>query len=158
MKRIDAIKNIMNEITDEIVITSAGRISREVFNVKDRPLNFYVMGSMGATLGVGIGVALSKPEKEVVVIAGDGDILMGLDTLVLLKKLQKEDKIKNLTLYILDNNQYQSTGGQKTISDAVDFRLLCDCMVIFCKDSEIDVPRISIEHEELKERFMNAIR
>jgi len=157
MKRIDAIKELMNSITDELVVTSAGKISREVFYIKDRPENFYVQGSMGATVGIGIGVAVIKPNKKVVVIAGDGDVLINLDNLVLLNKLQKDGLIKNLTLYILDNNQFQSTGGQKTCSDAVDFRLLCDCFVIFCDDKGIDVPRISISHNKIRERFMNAI-
>jgi sulfopyruvate decarboxylase subunit beta len=184
MIRLQAIESIMKEITNEIVVTSAGKISREVFNTKDRPLNFYNQGAMGATIGIGIGLALSKPNKKVVVIAGDGDVLINLDNLVLLNKLQElyvakgldmampfiregnEQKANNiitenkfnLDLYILDNNQYQSTGGQKTCSDAVDFRLLCDCKVIFCKVGDVEVPRISISHEEIKERFMNAIR
>jgi len=184
MKRIDAIRNIMNSITNEAVISSCGRISREVYYVKDRPRNFYVMGSMGATLGIGIGVAISKPDIKVVVIAGDGDILMNLDTLILLNKLQdiysgqalekarkfvkngdlhKINKIIvenkfNLELYILDNRQYQSTGGQNTISGAVEFRNLCDCKVIFCGGNEEDVPRIDIPHEKIKERFQNAIK
>jgi len=156
MQRIEAIRNIMNTVDDSsIVISSCGKISREVFYVKDRPKNFYVQGSMGSSLAIGIGISLCKPEK-VVVIAGDGEILMSLGTLVLLNKLQKEKKV-NIDLYILDNNKFQSTGGQKTCSDAVEFRLLCDCKVIFCSDSEVEVPRISIPHKEIKERFMNAI-
>jgi len=159
MKRILAIKNLMNIVTDDtVVVTSAGKISREVYFAKDRPLNFYVQGSMGAALPVAMGIALCKPDREVIVIAGDGEILMGLDSLVLLNKLQKQDKLKNLRLYILDNNSYQSTGNQPTCSDAVDFRLLCDCKVIFCKDSAINVSRISMEHEDIKRRFMNAIK
>jgi len=158
MKRINAIREIMNQVTNEIVITSAGRISRETHYVKDRPLNFYVQGSMGATLGVGIGIALCKPDKEIIVISGDGDTLINLDNLVLLNKLQKIGKVKNLKLFILDNNEYQTTGGQKTVSDAIDFRYLCDCKVIFCSNSEEEVPRIDISHKEIKERFMNAIR
>jgi len=158
MRRENAIQNIMNQVTDEIVVTSAGKISRETYAIKDRPRNFYVQGSMGASLGIGIGLALSKPDMVVVVIAGDGEILMNLDTLVLLNKLQKEDKVKNLKLFILDNNEYQSTGGQKTCSDAIDFRLLCDCKVIFVKRGGSDVPRIGISHKKIKERFMDAIK
>ena len=156
MERIQAIENIMNTVTDEIVISSCGKISREVYAVKDRNENFYVQGSMGATLPIGIGVALSKPDKKVIVITGDGDMLMSLGSLVLLNKLQKEKKV-NIDLYILDNNQYESTGGQKTCSDAVDFRYLCDCKVIFCKESKKQVPRIDIPHYKIRRRFQNAI-
>ena len=172
----------MNTVTNELVITSAGRISRETFYVRDRPENFYVQGSLGATLGIGIGVALNT-KKKVIVIAGDGDILISLGTLVLLKKLQWEyekealkktavvdknnlkkineiieDGKFNLNLYILDNNQYQSTGGQPTVSNHIDFRMLCDCKVIYCGDSEMEVPRINIPHQEIKKRFMNAVK
>lgn len=184
MKRIDAIKNIIDYVNDEdVIVSSCGHISREVFFLKDRSLNFYVMGSMSASLGVAIGVALNT-KRKVVVIAGDGEILMNLGTLVVLNKLQRKygnmaidkarkyiasgDKTKanniivnnqfNLDLYILDNGQYESTGGQDTCSDAIDFRLLCKCKVVFCKDSETTVPRITMTHKEIKERFMNAIR
>jgi len=154
MRRLEAVRYIMNTIEDEIVVSSAGKISREVYYVKDRPRNFYVQGSMGSALGVGIGIALSRPDRHVLVIAGDGEVLMNLGTLVLMKKLDLE----NLELYILDNNQYQSTGGQKSISDAVEFRCLGYCKVIFCKESEKEVPRISVPHNEIKERFMEAIK
>ena len=158
MKRIEAIEEIMRDVTDEIVVTSCGKISREVFATKDRPLNFYVMGSMGSTLPIAIGISLCKPSKKVVVIVGDGEVLMSLGTLTLLNKLQKEQKINNLILYILDNNSYSSTGGQKTVSDAVEFRLLCDCKVIFVEEGNSDVPRISLKPVQIKERFMEAIR
>lgn len=157
MDRLLAIEQLMKEITDELVITSAGKISREVFYVKDRPENFYVQGSMGATLGISIGVALNT-SKKVVAIIGDGEALMSLGSLVLLNKFQKEDKLQNLKLYIIDNNQYQSTGGQQTISKAIDFRILCSCIVIFCGGNDVGVPRIDIPHEKLKERFMDAIK
>ena len=112
----------MDEITDELVICSTGMISREVYALKDRPENFYVMGSMGASLGIGIGVALHTKQK-VVVIMGDGDILMSLGTLVLANKL----KIPNLRIIIMDNNCYSSTGCQPTCSDAVDFTKIANC-------------------------------
>jgi len=154
MQRIEAIKNIMNSITDDIVVSSAGMISREVYAVKDRPRNFYVQGSMGATLPIAIGLALSETKEKVIAIVGDGEILMNLGSLVLMKKLD----LKNLELYILDNNQYQTTGGQPTCSDAIDFRLLCYCKVIYCSESKEKVPRIELEHEEIRRRFMEAIR
>jgi len=144
-------KNIKD---DEILLTSCGMISREVYEIKDRPKNFYNQGAMGSTLGIGIGVAINKPDMKVKVIIGDGEALMSMDTMVLLKKLD----LKNLELFILDNNKYDSTGGQSTISDAVDFRLLCYCKVIFCSDSKTKVPRIDIPHVKIKERFMNAIK
>jgi len=155
MNRIDAIEDIMGEITDEIVVTSCGMISRETYHIKDRDRNFYVMGSMGATLGIAIGIALNKPNDRVIVICGDGEILMSLGTLALFKKLN----LPNLFLHILDNNEYASTGGQKTISDVVDFKSIGGnkCNIIKVEGGNSDVGRIPIPHEKIKERFMNAI-
>ena len=152
MKRVDAIRNIMKDITDELVICSTGMISREVYMVKDRPENFYVMGSMGASLGIGIGLALHT-DRNIVVIAGDGDILLSLGTLVLMNKLN----LKNLKLYILDNNCYASTGCQKTCSDAVDFATIADCTVVPVEVEKGTAPRVAISHKELATRFYNAI-
>jgi sulfopyruvate decarboxylase subunit beta len=152
MKRIDAIKSIMDNVRDELVISSCGMISRELFLVKDRPENFYVTGSMGSSLGIGIGLALHT-ERKVIVIAGDGEILMSLGTLVLFNKL----KLENLKLYILDNNCYETTGGQKTCSDAIDFTKIADCTVINVETGDNTAPRISIAHREIAKRFYETI-
>lgn len=147
------IKNIMNSVTDELVISSAGMISREVYSVRDRPGNFYVMGSMGASLGVGIGLALNT-NRDVLILAGDGEILMSLGTLVLMNKL----KLSNLRLVILDNNSYQSTGGQKTVSDAVDFTQICkNCEVYKVELTDSNIPRIDIPHVEITKRFYSEV-
>jgi len=154
MKRIDAIKQIMDSVDDELVISSTGKISRELYNIKDRSANFYVMGSMGASLGVGIGVALHT-DRKVIVIAGDGDILMSLSTLVLMNKL----KLPNLSLYIIDNNCFESTGGQKTCSDAVDFTTICthNCKVMKVEATSSIIPRIDMPHKDVMRRFYNEI-
>jgi len=152
MKRIEAIREIMDSIGDKLVVTSAGMISREVYAVRDRPENFYVMGSMGASLGIGIGLALNT-NKKVLVIAGDGEVLMSLGTLVLMNKLE----LPNLSLVILDNNCYQTTGGQKTCSDAVDFSRICDCEVIEVEGGERKVGRVGIPHRDIVRRFRNAV-
>ncbi len=154
MKRIDAIRKIMGSVKDELVVSSAGMISREVYSVRDRCRNFYVMGSMGASLGVGIGLALNT-DMEVLILAGDGEVLMSLGTLVLMNKLG----LPNLKLVILDNNCYQSTGGQKTCSDAVDFTQICmqNLEVLDVEPEGSDAPRIDIPHREIARRFYDEI-
>ena len=150
----DVIKEIMNTVTDELVICSTGMMSRLVYHERDRPENFYVMGSMGASLGIGIGLALHKPERKVLVIAGDGDILMSLGTVVLMNSLQ----LPNLKLIIIDNNCYSSTGCQPTCSDAVDFTTLAACQVYNVPAEKEDVGRVALSPKEITKRFMNAIR
>ena len=154
MNRTKAIEEIMTPLKRELVVSSVGMISREVYAVRDRPRNFYVMGSMGASLGIGIGLALNTSE-QVLVIAGDGEILMSLGTLVLLNKL----RLPNLRLVILDNNCYQTTGGQRTCSDAVDFTDICShhCYVINVECTKRTVGRITIPCEEIAKRFRNVI-
>ena len=91
--------------------------------------------------------------RNVYVIIGDGEALMSLGTLVLYNKL----KMQNLGLIILDNGCYQSTGGQKTCSDAVDFTKLCGCVVFKVDPESKPVPRIPLSTKEITRRFYNAI-
>ena len=143
----------MDSVENELIVSSCGMISREVYQIKDRPRNFYVMGSMGASLGIGIGIALHKPDTNVIVIAGDGEILMSLGTLVLMNKLC----LRNLELYILDNHCYSSAGGQPTCSDAVNFGDIVNCKVIEVEPDKGEAPRIDISPKEIEERFYDAI-
>lgn len=114
LTRIKTIKLIIEkEGINPLYITSTGMISREFneLNVNNNLLHFPMMGSMGNTLGIGIGCALNS-NRKIVVIEGDGSALMGYSNIPLYKFLN----LDNLIYYILDNNCYASTGGQKTIS------------------------------------------
>ena len=153
MKRIDAIRKIMKKVKDEIVISSTGMISRELCAVKDRPENFYMMGSMGNALGIGLGIAINSKHK-VIVISGDGAALMSLGTMVLHKKLNPA----NLKHYILDNRCHGSTGGQPTCSDAIDFsKIAPNTKVIKVSKEKGDAPRITLTPKQIMRRFKNAV-
>ena len=153
MKRIDAIKKIVKNIKDEIIISSTGMISRELYAVKDRPRNFYMLGSMGCALGIGLGIACNSKHK-VIVISGDASALMSLGTLALHKKLNPH----NLKHYILDNNCHSSTGGQPTCSDVIDFsKLAPNTQIIKVSKEKGDAPRIPLLPKQITERFKNAI-
>jgi len=153
IKRIDAIREIMKDVKDEVVVASTGMICRELYAVQDRPRNFYMMGSMGCALGIGLGIALNSGHN-VIVISGDGAALMSLGTLALHKKLNP----LNLTHYILDNNCNSSTGGQLTCSDAVDFsKLAPNTNVIKISEEKGDVPRIPLSPKQIALRFKDAI-
>lgn len=113
MKRIDAIRLIAECLTgDECVIATAGKPSRELFSVWDRQKNFYMQGSMGHAPSIGLGVALSKPRKKVVVLDGDGALLMHLGILSTIGHY----KPKNFYHVVLDNESYETTGNQDTTS------------------------------------------
>ncbi len=144
----------MKDIKDEIVISSTGMISRELYAVKNRPRNFYMEGSMGCALGIGLGIAINSKHK-VIVISGDAAVLMSLGTLALHKKLNP----KNLKHYILDNNCHSSTGGQPTCSDVIDFsKMAPNTVVIKVSKEKGDAPRIPLSPKQIMRRFRNAIR
>lgn len=153
MKRIDAVREIMKNVKDEVVISSTGMISRELYAVGDRPRNFYMMGSMGCALGIGLGIALNSKHK-VIVISGDGAALMSLGTLALHKKMNPN----NLMHYILDNGCHSTTGGQPTCSEVVNFSQLApDTIVTKVSAEKGDAPRIPLSPKQIKERFKDAI-
>lgn len=154
MKRIDILNKIFKDINEnDIVIACTGYISREIFAHFDRPLNFYMMGSMGNALAIGMGLALNI-NQMVIVINGDGSALMGLGAMVTAKRL----RLFNLIHYILDNNAHESTGGQRTNSHLIDFRHLYGNTIVYQMDKENpEPPRITLEPKQITERFKNAL-
>ena len=105
----------MTAVKDELVVVCNGMIGREAFTAKDREANFYMIGSMGLALSIGLGVALVKPKKRVLVLDGDGNVLMSTGVLA----SAGAAGAKNLLHVVLDNEAHGSTGDQRTISGQV---------------------------------------
>ena len=82
MARREAIEDIMKCIDDELIICNIGFPSRELYDIEDREENFYMIGSMGLASSIGLGLALAQPERDIVVIDGDGSLLMNMGSLV----------------------------------------------------------------------------
>jgi len=116
MARREAIEEIMKSIDDELIICNIGFPSRELYDIDDRPLNFYMIGSMGLASSIGLGLALAKPHKNVVVIDGDGSLLMNMGSLVTVFA----NNPGNLTWIVIDNGAYGSTGNQDTYAQLLD--------------------------------------
>ena len=116
MARREAIEDIMGYIDDEIVVCNIGFPSRELYDIRDRDKNFYMIGSMGLASSIGLGLALAKPEEDVVVIDGDCSLLMNMGSLVTVFA----NSPRNLTWIVIDNGVYGSTGNQDTYTQAVD--------------------------------------
>ena len=118
MKRIHTIETIMAHVgPNDLVVSTTGLTSRELYNCSDRPGNFYVLGSMGSASMIGLGIALHYARGKVIVLDGDGAALMRLQTLASIGHYHPPDLIHVL----LDNARYDSTGGQPTISPTVHF-------------------------------------
>ena len=115
--RYQAIQQILKRVKpDDLVLSTTGMISREVFTADDRTANFYMIGSMGLLSSFGLGLALLSPEQKVYVLEGDGSALMSLGTLPLIAT----EHPANLVHIILDNEAYESTGAQPSISSNVE--------------------------------------
>ncbi|MBN1639223.1 MAG: phosphonopyruvate decarboxylase [Ignavibacteriales bacterium] len=112
LSRMEAIETTLSEIDDNIpIFSTTGMPSREIYQVKDRKNNFYTVGSMGCTSSIAFGYH-QKTKKKIVVFDGDGAILLKMGTLATLAFYQPE----GILHICLDNESYESTGGQSTVS------------------------------------------
>jgi thiamine pyrophosphate-dependent acetolactate synthase large subunit-like protein len=115
MLRADAVRHVVEALDDQLLVACNGMIGREVFTANDRPATFYMIGSMGLALSIGLGVAQCRPDKPVVVLDGDGNVLMGAGVLATAAALAP----KNLHHIVLDNEAHGSTGDQRTVTEVV---------------------------------------
>jgi len=95
---------------EELAIIGLGSPVWDCTAVEDHPLNFPLWGAMGGAGMIGLGLALAQPERRVLVVTGDGELLMGLGALATIAAQAP----KNLGIAVLDNGIYGETGGQLT--------------------------------------------
>jgi thiamine pyrophosphate-dependent acetolactate synthase large subunit-like protein len=93
-----------------LVIGGLGSSNWDITDAGDRPLNMPLWGAMGAAVGMGLGLAMAQPGKRVLVITGDGDMLMSVGSLATVATQQPE----NLAIVVLDNEKFGETGNQAT--------------------------------------------
>ncbi len=118
--RYDAIKIIAESADDDVIISNLGFPAKELYTVKDRELNFYMLGSMGLASSIGLGLALFQ-KRHVYVIDGDGSLLMNPNALISIGGYNPS----NLTIVAIDNAAYGSTGNQGTCTySQIDLELL----------------------------------
>jgi thiamine pyrophosphate-dependent acetolactate synthase large subunit-like protein len=117
LARRSAIARILANRGDMLVVTGLGSPTYDCAAVGDHSLNFYLWGAMGSAVTVGLGLALAQPKRRVLVITGDGEMLMGLGGLAT-AAVKRPD---NLAILVIDNEHYGETGMQPThTSTAVD--------------------------------------
>ncbi|CAN5790765.1 thiamine pyrophosphate-dependent enzyme [soil metagenome] len=114
-ERADLTQRVVDLVDDDTVLVSG--IGNATFDLRalagDRPLNFYMLGSMGQAISIGLGLAVAQPDRPVVVMEGEGSVLLNMSALATIGMVAPP----NLTLVIWDNEQWQITGGQ-TLSTA----------------------------------------
>jgi thiamine pyrophosphate-dependent acetolactate synthase large subunit-like protein len=108
LERRSVVGSLLAERKDAIVVGGLGASTYDIAAAGDHDRNFYLWGAMGGAVMIGLGVALAQPDVPVVVVTGDGEMLMGMGSLATVG-LQKPG---NLTIVVLDNEVYGETGGQ----------------------------------------------
>ena len=134
MIRSEILREIAPILRDQLVVCNIGLPSQELHMIDDQPTNFYMLGTMGLSSSIGLGLALSQ-DKTVISIDGDGSVLTNLGTLPTIAN----NVADNYILLIIDNGSYGSTGdqptyaGMKTSLTAV--AKACGCAnVVECQD------------------------
>ncbi len=184
--RFDALKSIVTASgTDTLRLATTGYTGRELGTVEDNAQNFYQVGSMGCVGSLGLGLAMARPDKDVVVIDGDGALLMRLGALPVIAHYAPA----NLLHLVLDNQCYESTGKQASVAGNVDFVELAaasgcsrvvylhdlaeleDCIRTWKREKGLtfaclriaagvraDLPRPALTPVQVKERFQEALQ
>jgi sulfopyruvate decarboxylase subunit beta len=182
MIRSDILKDIAPVIADHLVICNIGLPSQELHLIDDQPTNFYMLGTMGLSSSIGLGLALAQ-NKKVISIDGDGSVLTNFGTLPTIAN----NATGNYILLIIDNGSYGSTGDQPTYAGgktsltevaracgcenvveckaedtkaALEKALAGDQMTIIvskCESGNIPVPVITMDPVVIRQRFMDSV-
>jgi len=183
MIRKQAIGIISSEIENNVIVAANGYISRDLFDVNDKHKNFYMIGSMGLSSSIALGVAIKNPKKRIFVFDGDGNILMNLGSLTTIGSL----KPKNLIHVVFDNEIHESTGGQPTQTQYVSIKKLAKSanykvfqastqnrlkkilnqikkmpgpimIVMKIQRSSFVSKRVALDTIEIRDRFLNSLK
>src|SRR3989338_247835 len=123
MTREESLEIILSHLTtDSIIISTTGKTSREIFEIREKNSqphfrDFLAVGSMGHCSSIALGIAVTKPDRKVVCIDGDGSLIMHMGSLSTVGKL----KPKNLYHILMNNQMHESVGGQATAARFIDF-------------------------------------
>ncbi len=110
LDRRKAVADILRNRGGALVVAGLGAPCWDTAAAGDHPLNFYTWGGMGGAAMIGLGLALAQPKRRVLVITGDGELLMGLGSLATIAVQQP----RNLAVIVMDNEHYGETGMQLT--------------------------------------------
>ena len=182
MIRSEILKELIPVISDHFVVCNIGLPSQEMHMLDDQPTNFYMLGTMGLSSSIGLGLALAQ-KQTVISIDGDGSVLTNLGTLPTIAN----NVADNFILLIIDNGSYGSTGdqptyaGKKTSLSAVASACGCEnvvecqasearqvvqkaidskkmhIIVCKCESGNVKVPVITMDPVVIKDRFMTAL-
>ncbi|MBD3676878.1 MAG: aldehyde dehydrogenase [Rhodobacteraceae bacterium] len=110
LDRRAAVARILEDRGETLVVGGLGSSSFDVTAPGDSPLNFPMWGAMGSAATIGLGLAIAQPDRRVLVVTGDGEMLMGIGSLLTIAMQAPE----NLSIIVIDNEHYGATGMQDT--------------------------------------------
>ncbi len=110
LDRRPAVAALLDDRQDLLVVAGLGSPVYDVFAAGDHDHNFYLWGAMGSAAMIGLGLALAQPGRPVAAFTGDGEMLMGIGSFATIAQHMPD----NLTVVVMDNEQYGETGMQKT--------------------------------------------
>jgi thiamine pyrophosphate-dependent acetolactate synthase large subunit-like protein len=110
LDRREVVHAILRDRGDALVVSGLGSPTWDVASAGDSALNFYLWGAMGGAAMLGFGLALAQPRRRVIVVTGDGELLMGLGSLATIGP----ERPRNLSIVVLDNESYGETGMQRS--------------------------------------------
>ena len=110
LNRRAVVKALLRDRGELLVVAGLGAAAWDVASVGEHPLDFPLWGAMGGASMVGLGLALAQPSRNVLVLTGDGEMLMGMGSLATIAA----QRPRNLRIVILDNEHYGETGQQRT--------------------------------------------
>jgi thiamine pyrophosphate-dependent acetolactate synthase large subunit-like protein len=110
LDRREVAKVLLQDRGDLLVVAGLGAPAWDATNVGDHPLNFPLWGGMGGATAIGLGLAIAQPKRPVLVLTGDGEMLMGMGSLATVGI----DQPANLSIVVLDNEHYGETGMQES--------------------------------------------
>ena len=113
LDRREAMRVLLDNRGDMLVVTGLGSTTWDAAAVGDDERNFYLWGAMGAAAMVGLGLAIAQPARRVLVVTGDGELLMGLGALATIGV----QRPPNLAVAVFDNGHYAETGMQRSHTD-----------------------------------------
>jgi thiamine pyrophosphate-dependent acetolactate synthase large subunit-like protein len=110
MHRRKVVEILLKDRKDLLVVAGLGSTAWDITAAGDSPLNFPLWGAMGNAAMIGLGLALAQPKRRVLVLTGDGEMLMGMGSLATIGV----QKPRNLSVVVIDNERYGETGMQAT--------------------------------------------
>ncbi len=154
--RTRAIARILSQRRDQLIVTGLGEPCTDIGRLEDRALNFYIGGAMGMAASVGLGLAIAQPERAVVVVTGDAELMMNVGALATIGV----QRPRNLSIVVMDNEEFGETGRQRShtglgvdiagiakacgIADAVTVRVETDLDGIAARTNAMTGPYVAV--------------